>query len=387
MKIDFDAVKDKYTPLQQPIPKGEGKFFCPTCRKTMEARQFFKTKREGKYPAGYLQECKSCATMAIDDRDPTTFLSLLKEIDVPYIPKEWRKLLVNKDPKGGSIFGKYVSKMRINQFKKYGWADSKNLLEDEKENLMSALRQSEQSETEAEKKAEELLDITTAPVPESKAQARVLSPSADVMYGLTPETSKYDLTQKEIDELYTRWGSGYTEDEYLYLEQFFEDLQEAYIIQDPIAISNAKVISKMNLKLNKFLDIDDMASVTQVGRQLDLFIKTANLAPIQQKDRQQTTFAISQLAYLLEHDGGFIPKYYVKDPKDKIDEILKDMEDYTRNLVKGEPALETMVENAEQLLASEKDRPDLDPTYDYFNDFESEILGDLAEVDPEGDVI
>jgi len=101
------------------------------------------------------------------------------------------------------------------------------------------------------------------------------------MYGLTPETSKYDLTQKEIDELYTRWGSGYTEDEYLYLEQFFEDLQEAYIIQDPIAISNAKVISKMNLKLNKFLDIDDMASVTQVGRQLDLFIKTANLAPIQ----------------------------------------------------------------------------------------------------------
>jgi len=77
----------------------------------------------------------------------------------------------------------------------------------------------------------------------------------------------------------------------------------------------------------------------------------------------------------------------VKDPKDKIDEILKDMEDYTRNLVKGEPALETMVENAEQLLASEKDRPDLDPTYDYFNDFESEILGDLAEVDPEGDVI
>jgi len=107
--------------------------------------------------------------MAIDDRDPTTFLSLLKEIDVPYIPKEWRKLLVNKDPKGGSIFGKYVSKMRINQFKKYGWADSKNLLEDEKENLMSALRQSEQSETEAEKKAEELLDITTAPVPESKA--------------------------------------------------------------------------------------------------------------------------------------------------------------------------------------------------------------------------
>ena len=388
MKIDFDAVKDRYTPLQQAIPKGEGKFFCPTCRKTMEAKQFFKTKREGKYPSGYLQECKSCATMGIDDRDPETFLSLLKEIDVPYIPKEWRSLLVKKDPKSGSIFGKYVSKMRINQFKKYGWADSQNLLEEERESLMSMLRQSEGSETEAEKKADELLDISSLPEPEAnKIQARTLVPAAADMYGLTPETSKYGLTAKEIAELQIKWGTDYREDEYLRLEQQFNDMCEAYIIQDPIAIAQARKICKLDLKMDKFLDIDDTESMSKISRQYDLFVKTANLAPIQQKDRQQTTFAISQLAYLIEKEGGFIPKYYVSEPKDKIDEILKDMQDYTAHLVRGETGLETMLENAEQLLASEEDRPNLDPTYDYFNEFESEILGDLAEVDPEGEVI
>lgn len=387
MKINFEGVKDKYTPLQQPIPKGEGRFFCSTCRKTLDERQFFKTNREGKYQMGYLPECKSCATMAIDDNDPSTFLSLLKEIDVPYIPTEWRKLLVKKDPKGGSIFGKYVSKMRINQFKKYRWRDSAKLLEEETEDLMSVLRQQTNSETEAEAEVDKLLSIENVkPEVETRIQARVTAPSADSMYGLTPETSKYGLTQKEITELQMRWGTDYDEEQYLRLEQLYNDLQEAYIIQDPIAIQNAQTICKMNLKLNKFLDIDDIESVSKLSRQYDLFVKTANLAPIQQKDRQQTTFAISQLAYLIEKEGGFIPKYYTKEPKDKIDEILKDMEDYTRSLIKGEPALETMVENAEQLLAAEKDRPDLDPTYDYFDEFEQEILGDLAEIDAESEV-
>lgn len=114
------------------------------------------------------------------------------------------------------------------------------------------------------------------------------------MYGLTPETSKYGLTQEEIDELKLTWGEDYTEDQYQQLVQLFTDMKEAYIIQDPIAISNAKMICKLTVKMNRFLDIDDVESSSKISRQLDTFIKTANLAPVQQKtDSKRLSLSLS----------------------------------------------------------------------------------------------
>ena len=383
MQIDFNAVPDRYTQLQQPIEKGEDKIFCSTCRKTMDKRQFFKTRRTDKFFAGYLPECKSCITMSVDDTDPSTFLPILKEIDVPYMPKVWREMVNKKTAHSESALGKYVAAMYINQHKKYRWADSEQIVKDETESLLEAMRQKSATESEAQKAVEKLMDISTVKSANTGERAMTQVPPRANMYGLTPETSVYHLTQKEIDDLKIKWGDNYTEEQYLWLEQYLNDLQESYIISDPIAIKNAIVICKMTLKINKFLDIDDMQSVGSLSRQLDLFIKTANLAPVQQKDRQQSTFAISQLSFLLEKEGGFIPKYAVVEPKDKIDEILMDMEEYTRSLIKNEPNLETMIENAENLLA--KDKPEIDVKYqDMFDSFEQEVLGDLqALTDPE----
>jgi hypothetical protein len=42
-----------------------------------------------------------------------TFLPILKELDRPYIPSEWRGLLDKKGPKTATILGKYVSKMYL----------------------------------------------------------------------------------------------------------------------------------------------------------------------------------------------------------------------------------------------------------------------------------
>ncbi len=150
MKIDFENVRDAYRPGVQAIPKGSGKYFCSKCHKTLDEKQFFKTSRVDKHPAGVLPECKTCATMVVDDTDPSTFLPLLKEIDVPYIPGEWRALLMKKDARSSSILGKYVSKMRLNQFKKRRWADSEWLVAQESESLLAAMRQETDTETEAE---------------------------------------------------------------------------------------------------------------------------------------------------------------------------------------------------------------------------------------------
>lgn len=378
MKIDFDNVRDLYRPGTQSIDKGNGKHFCLTCKKTLDEKQFFKTYRLDKHPSGFLPDCKTCLTMGVDDTDPTTFLPILKEIDVPYIPTQWRKLLSSKNSGSASVLGKYVSKMRINQFKKYRWADSDRLMKEETESLLAAMRQESETESEAEAKVNEMLSFNDIQKP--GMQSMQSQPDLAAMYGLTPETSKYDLTQEEINQLKLDWGDDYTEEQYLQLEQLFTDMREAYVIQDPIAISNAKMICKMTAKMNKFLDIDDVESVSKLSRQLDLFIKSANLAPVQQKDRQQTTFAISQLAFLVEREGGFIPEFYIDEPNDKIDQILRDMQEYTEYLVRGESNIAEMVENTETILAQEP-LPDAVDDYDDFAALERELLGDIEEIE------
>lgn len=378
MKIDFENVRDAYRPGVQAISKGSGKYFCSKCRKTLDEKQFFKTSRVDKHPSGVLPECKTCATMAVDDTDPSTFLPLLKEIDVPYIPGEWRALLMKKDARSSSVLGKYVSKMRLNQFKKYRWADSERLVAQETESLLAAMRQETDTESEAEEKVKEMLSFEDIEKPEMGAMTQAVPAAA--LYGLTPETSKYGLSQEEIDQLKLDWGEDYTEDEFLKFEQLLNDMKEAYIIQDPIAISNAKMICKMTIKMNKFLDIDDVESASKIARQLDLFIKSANLAPVQQKDRQQTTFAISQLAFLVEREGGFIPEFYIDSPNDKIDQILRDMQEYTEYLVRGESNIAEMVENTEAILAQEP-LPDAVEDYDDFAALEKELLGDIEAIE------
>ena len=386
MKIDFNAIRDLYKPGQQAVAKGGGKYFCTCCKKTLDEKQFFKTSRTDKHPNGVLPECKTCITMRVDDTDPATFLPILKEIDAPYIPGEWRGLLVKKTSNAASILGKYVSKMKLNQYKKYHWADSERLVAEETESLLSALRQESDTESEAEEKLDQMMSFNDIPNAKPKMQTMTTEPAVSSLYGLTPETSKYGLTQEEINDLKVKWGPDYSEDEFLQMEQLLQDMMEAYVIQDPIAVSNAKMICKMTMKMNKFLDIDDVQSSSAISRQLDTFIKTANLAPVQQKDRQHTTFAISQLAFLVEREGGFIPEYYVDSPNDKIDQVLRDMQEYTEYLVRGETNIAEMVENTEAILAQEP-LPDAVEDYDDFAALERELLGDIANIEEGQDAI
>ena len=382
MTINYAAVQDLYQPQLTPGNMSNGKVFCMSCKKTLDEKNFFKTNRSEKFANGILPHCKTCVAMGVDDTDETTFLSILKEIDIPYIPSEWRALVVKKTPKSPSILGKYVSKMRLNQFKKYRWADTEELVKKESQNILMALRQESDSESEAEAKLEEMLSMSDLQKPKMGAMVQNNSngPNVAALYGLTPETSKYGLSQEEIDEIKLNWGPDYTEAEYLQLEQLFTDMKESYIIQDPVAISNAKMICKMTMKMNKFLDIDDVESMSKISRQLDLFIKTANLAPVQQKDRQQTTFAISQLAYLIEKEGGFIPDFYCGKPNDKIDQVLADMEAYTQFLVKGEEGLADMVANTESILAQDQ-LPDAQADMDDFETLEKELMGDIEALE------
>jgi hypothetical protein len=121
--------------------------FCSKCKKLMKEDNFYSYKNGEK-----TELCKSCFTMHIDNFDPDTFLWALEKLDVPYVPAEWNVLrdrAYAKDPakvNGMSVLGKYLSKMKLKQWKEYGWADSEKLA------AASAEKEAEKAaELEAEK--------------------------------------------------------------------------------------------------------------------------------------------------------------------------------------------------------------------------------------------
>ena len=72
--------------------------------------------------------------MHVDNWNPDTYLWILQESDVPYIPEEWYKLLSSyaKDRSkvtGTTIIGRYLAKMKLKQFKDFRWKDTAFLQE------------------------------------------------------------------------------------------------------------------------------------------------------------------------------------------------------------------------------------------------------------------
>ena len=64
--------------------------------------------------------------------------------------------------------------------------------------------------------------------------------------------------------------------------------------------------------------------------------------------------SIGELVAMCEKDG-FIPRFYVDGPQDKVDRVIQDMQIYTRELVTNELGLGNMIENALKAIEEEKE--------------------------------
>lgn len=58
---------------------------------------------------------------------------------------------------------------------------------------------------------------------------------------------------------------------------------------------------------------------------------------------------------LCEKDG-FIPRYYIDSPKDKVDRTLQDLQNYTRQLVTEEMNLGNLIESAVKQIQLDKEK-------------------------------
>lgn len=358
---------------------------CEKCHKLMDEIQFYSSNRLDKYPNGKFTKCKKCQTMHIDNWDPSTFLPILEDADVPYIEHIWREIIdkhaaTGRKFTGLTVIGKYFSQMKLNQHKKERWADSDKINEQYRLEQEVALEEANASEEEKEAILKEGLGKR----PES-AQPAVSSEDAEsdafAAYDEMDALVSADLTEEDTKYLMLKWGK-YRPSEWVQLEQLYNDMNESYDIQSAGHKDTLKLVCKASLKSNQLLDIGDVDGAKKAVAMYDSLMKSGKFTAAQNKaENGEAIDSVGELALLCEKEEGFIPTFYKGEPNDKVDKTLEDLKRYTYNLVVKEQGLGDLIESALKAMQADAEKEDLEDI-DVDEDFdEAEILEDLNPID------
>ena len=342
------------------------KRFCEKCRITKNEDNFYKSNNLEKYPEGYLNQCKDCITMHVNNWDPDTFMWILQECDVPYVPEQWNQLLgrYGKDPsslKGTTIIGRYLSAMKLNQFKKYRWQDTKFLQDKANHDKEEAMKRQGFSAAEIAETIEKgSFPVPTEPLMEPPPPQKSISEYDDYfdnMNNVPEDTSIVDALTDE-DKLYLRmkWGKAYKPDEWVQLEKLYNDMMSSYDIQGAGHEDTLKLVCKTSLKSNQLLDMGDVEGAQKMVKMYDMLMKSGKFTASQNKaENGEYVDSVSELVAMCEKDG-FIPRYYTDGPQDKVDRTLQDLQKYTRTLVTEEMNLGNLIEQAIKQIQIDKEK-------------------------------
>lgn len=331
-------------------------YYCKKCNRTMGADQFYGSNNLEKYPNGKLDTCKKCITMHVDNFNPDTYMWILQECDVPYVPDEWHKLLekyaYNRDKLTGmTILGRYLSKMKLKQHKDYRWKDTaflQEMADTKKEQAMKRQGYDAQEiALQLEKDRQYLPEDGVAKEPVYNETPSAPYPVEDYFAEQCEgEELNIDLTDEDKTYLRLKWGKTYKPEEWVKLEQLYEEMMQSYDIQGAGHIDTLKLICKTSLKANQLIDMGDIEGFQKMSKVYDSLMKSGNFTAAQNKSESgEFVDSIGELIELCEKDG-YIERYYVESPNDKVDLTIQDMQRYTRTLIEEETNISTMVEKA-----------------------------------------
>ena len=347
-------------------------YYCKTCGRTMSGIEFYTSHRVDKYPPdGKMPECKKCLTRHVNNWDPDTYLWILEEIDVPYAPWVWNDLMVKyaQDPlkvTGNTILGRYLSQMKLVQFKDYRWADTEKIQQKHDEEIVGVLRRMDMTEEQIEKEVARSKSIQVAKPQMTAEDFTVVPPPATLPTdpSLPPQPIQLggkdyfedNLTEEDRRYLSLKWGKEYKPQEWVQMEQLYQDMCDAFTIDSPAHIDNLKLYCKSSLKSHQLIAIGDVDGFQKMSKTCDMLMKSGNWAAAQNKEKDTSAFdAVGQLVALAEKEGP-IPRFYIAQPNDKVDETLQDMNNYTNRLVREELNLGNLIENALRAMVQETSR-------------------------------
>lgn len=261
------------------------------CRKTYVITEFYQS-NSVMFPDGRVPICKKCLLKMVDETDVNSVINVLRQIDKPYIDKLWQSAL-NSDAES---FGNYMKNINsLHQYKKMTFDDS--------EGLDTPIDTSNVNVSEG---IENITEIETD-------DGTIIEISADIK---------------------AKWGTGYSNREYLNLEKFYIDMGDTYEIVTPQHKALLKQLSKLNLKLDNLLESGEYDKYAKLSTTYDNILKSAGFRPADRKSGAEATgiYSFGQVWAEVEKEG-FIPPNLVDYPKDDLDYMLLYYIQFTQRLV------------------------------------------------------
>ena len=344
------------------------RIFCPKCGKALAITEFYNSNNIEKYPNKKLNQCKKCLTMHVDNWNPDSYLWILQEADVPYIPDEWNKLMATyaKDASkvtGTTIIGRYLAKMQLKQWRDFRWKDNEFLQDLANSKIEQAMKDQGYQPTEiATVLNQASYQFPTGPLeppPATFGTSDPLIPSSPDEFAVDDEESELinSITAEEHTYLRLKWGKTYKAEEWIRLEQLYEEMMQSYEIEEAGDINTLKLACKCSLKANQLLDLGDIDGAQKATKMYNDLMKSGKWTAAQKKESEEVDVvdSIGELVAICERDG-FIPKYYVATPQDHADRVIEDLKKYTTNLIVEESGLGPLIEAAVKQMEEEKER-------------------------------
>lgn len=94
---------------------------CEACQRELEEKQFYFSQRYR------LKVCKDCIKSDFNAEDRSSYMWVLRELDMPFISQTWRMLKRGAEAGGRSLeqlLGKYIAIMHLPAFRLLTWEDS-----------------------------------------------------------------------------------------------------------------------------------------------------------------------------------------------------------------------------------------------------------------------
>ena len=379
------------------------KYHCQKCNKDMEEINFYKYRN-----GSYVELCKKCLTLHVNVFEPSTFTWLLEKLDVPYIPQEWNTVIEkkmaakpDKPISHSAVFGSYLSKTKLKQWKDYYWADNEKIQQlyfnqsAEQDAEKAELDAMYQEQFEQGQISEAQYKTLTSPKQRNDQMTQMLATQGPFLGKDNPYDETFFMDESELpdpaaqltqeDKVYLamKWGKLYTPSEWIELERDYEEMMASFDIQDADSKNTLLLLYKTNLKANQAIDCGDIEGFQKLSKVSESLRKSAKFTAQQNKEQKgDFVDSVGQLIALCERDG-FIPRFCTDIPQDKVDLTLRDMNEYVKKLVTQDLGFGQQIEDSLKkiMLQNEMNREAEERQEEEGDDYDPYAPNELSDED------
>ena len=187
------------------------------------------------------------------------------------------------------------------------------------------------------------------------------------------------LSESKLKHLKKIWSSAYTDDELLFLDEYYNQIIATQNVSTPILQSRARDLCELTLRAKK--GIRDGIDVKKDMDTIENIIKTCHFDASSAKNVAD----FESIGELMVYYGkkGWHPKWH-QEPQDSIDFMMQNIQNYLKRLVINEGNFAEQVEDkrerynmTERLETIENEEVEFDDTANIEYEDEDELAGEL----------